>query len=99
MWWDNVAQLRFPALRGGSNRPSLFEAQVNFRTFGASDLPLRFYVREPRPQDRRDPQWRPLDPNTDNLQPLVEPVGNDISSPCDPMALYYWQKSVGNKQT
>jgi hypothetical protein len=98
MWWDDVQQLRFPMLRNGANRPSLIEAQCNFRTFGASDLRLRFYIREPRPHDRRDPQWRPFDPAIDIVPPAVEPAGKDHAFPADPITLYYWQKSVEEKQ-
>jgi hypothetical protein len=98
MWWDDLQQLRFPMMSNGANRASLVEAQCNFRTFGASDLRLRFYVREPRPHDQRDSRWRPLDSKTDTLPPVVEPVGNHCASPADPMALYYWQRSVEDKQ-
>jgi len=96
MWLDNVAQLRSPTLRNGTNRSSLLEAQSNFRTFGASDLTMRSYSRAPRPQDRCDPQWRPLDPVTDELEPPAQDVRNDAPDG-DPTALYYWRKSVGKR--
>ena len=97
LWWDDLEQLRFPTQRDGANPTSLLEAQANFRAFGAADLTLRTYARPPRPEDRRDPEWRPLDP----LYPIEREAGDlarpSGANPENPAALYYWRGRAGKQ--
>lgn len=90
MWWDDLEQLRRPTMRGGANGPSLVDAQVNFRTFGAAELTLRTYARSPRPEDRRDPDWRAFDLASDDLEP-------SSAGSSEPTRLYYWRERIGRQ--
>ena len=91
-WEDDISQLRFPAMGGGANRPSLAEAQAEFTRRGVIEERLRSYVRPAGPGDQRDPEWRPLGPTDDPESP--EP-GRDYgdSYPADPTHLYYWRRT------
>src|SRR5438093_13495505 len=68
VWEDDIAQLRFVHLRGGANKVSLAQAQQNYRTFGASEMPLGHLVRPPHTDEKRDSGWRPVDPTLDNIE-------------------------------
>lgn len=75
-WEDDNVQLRFPRMRGGANRDSLFEYQSQV----LRDVPLAVtsvngYT--------RDPGWRPL---RDDDAPLG---GDAAASSSDD---YYWKK-------
>jgi hypothetical protein len=65
-WEDDVSQRRFPE-RGGANIP-LIEAQQNYRMFGAIEPRFKRHVRQPRPDDKRDPEWRTIDMALDNFE-------------------------------
>jgi len=88
-WEDDGVQLRFPDLAGGANGPSLIEAQRNFAAFGASD-PRCPPARAPAPEDRRDPDWRPVDLWCDVLA-HAEAGDRPAPWPDDPAHLYYWR--------
>ena len=66
-WEDDLSQLRFPTTIG-ANRVSLIDAQKNYTALGASEERLTQHVRRPTTADQRDPLWRPLDPNKDNIE-------------------------------
>src|SRR5438876_11806083 len=70
-WEDDISQLRFPESGGGANQVPLIEAQANFDKFGASDDGARARVRSPRPDERRDPVWRTIDPAIDDFERAV----------------------------
>src|SRR5260370_4890469 len=67
-WQDDISQLRFQSLGGGANRVSLIEGQRNFDKLGASEPRLILHVRRPRPVDKHDPEWRPINEQTDNIE-------------------------------
>lgn len=71
--------LRFPLWNGLPNGTSLRDAQMNFRLIGFPDS-----------QYPRDPDWRPFDADTDDIQNI--PVDFDgLAEPEDPTTLYYWR--------
>jgi hypothetical protein len=87
-WEDDEVQLRFPAMRGGANKASLFECQQLF----LQQIPLELlsyggYI--------RCPDWRPL---------TEEEYGETSGTPTDGLAyfpavgtvepVYYWRKSA-----
>ncbi len=92
-WEDNLAQLRFPLMPGGANRESLQVAQRNFREFGAADRYSLDRVRAPDESDRRERDWRPLDPRTDNIEEPRAGIKYADSYPEDTTVLYYWRGS------
>src|SRR5690242_4910152 len=57
-WEDDDVQLEDPDYEGGANKPSLRQAQRNFVAFGAVESRLMEFVRPPRPDDARDPDWK-----------------------------------------
>ena len=69
----------------------MIEAQANFARFGASDDGARATVRSPRPDDRRDPVWRPIDPAIDDFERAVPGLNYGSSYPADVTKLYYWR--------
>lgn len=91
-WEDNLAQLRFPLMVGGANRLSLFEAQQNYAAYGYSSQSRKAEVSEPLSGDRRDPQWRPLDPKWDNPERPQRGIKYADTYPeQDPTVMYYWR--------
>ncbi|WP_435019360.1 CPCC family cysteine-rich protein [Tundrisphaera sp. TA3] len=60
---------------GGANRVSLREAQQNFLRFGAIAELYQDMSEPPSPQERRDPDWRPIDPSP---QPSPETRDQDV---------------------
>lgn len=94
-WEDDISQLRFPTRGGGANRPSLQEAQMSFQKCGACEERLVEHVRPVRPNDARDPLWRPLDAGRDASEIPQPGVDYGNTYPPDSAALYYWRRSAG----
>jgi hypothetical protein len=86
-WEDDDVQLRHPAMSGGANKPSLINAQANFRAIGAVEPRLVQHVRGPQPDEPRDPKWRPLDAETGRL--LRPADGGNCSESTE---AYYWRR-------
>ena len=76
---------------GGANKPSLIEAQECFGETGVSEVRFAKHVRQPLPTDVRDPQWRPIDVDRDNLEVPRHGVDYGRTYPKDSTALYYWK--------
>lgn len=96
-WRDDVIHLRFPLFNGMPNGISLVDAQMNYSLIGAKDAEAVKYVRFPGPDDRRDPEWRPIDLDVDRPQTI--PVDFDgLAEPEDPTTLYYWLPSYWQNQ-
>jgi hypothetical protein len=99
-WEDDMAQLRFAQMPGGANTESLERAQRNFAEFGASSRRARVVARSPLAEEPRDPQWRPLDPRTDNVEEPRRGTPYGDSYPVkDPTVLYYWRSSYWRRYT
>jgi Cysteine-rich CPCC len=81
-WEDDLSQLRFATTRGGANTLSLVAAQS---AFTAVPLPAA------AEGYRRDPNWRPLDITSDEVEVPLE--GKDYGSTYDGDATkyYYWR--------
>jgi len=90
-WEDDVSQLRFPMMAGGANKPCLYEAQRNFLAFGAAEQRFAQNVRAPSSNDRREQDWRPLDPKADNPEAPISGVDYGGTYPRDLSSLYYWR--------
>jgi cysteine-rich CPCC protein len=88
-WEDDALQLEFATtLDGGANTTTLAEAQQAFADIGASAARLAAHVRKPNANDRRDPQWRPIDP-TDRFPDWNDPHAKRARAADE--ALYYWR--------
>ena len=57
-WEDDAVQAADPWFEGGANTPSLFEAQKNFRKYGAMEKRFQSNVRKPIENDEKDQEWR-----------------------------------------
>lgn len=90
-WEDDISQLRFPMLTG-ANHVSLIEAQRNYARDGVCELRLRSHARLPKESDVRDPDWRPIDENIDNLENHVSGIDYGETYPKDYTCLYYWRQ-------
>jgi Cysteine-rich CPCC len=93
-WEDDQVQLRWPALAGGANKPSLADAQKTFATIGACEERLLGHVRRPGPADAREPGWRPVT-NVDSFEPVDVP---EADWPPDLTVLYWWRSSFWRAQ-
>ncbi|MEU6246632.1 CPCC family cysteine-rich protein [Glycomyces sp. NPDC047010] len=93
-WQDDPVQLRWPEYRGGANKPSLIEAQRNFREIGASTERRRGRVRPPRPDEAKDPGFRPVDPAIDRFPSQDEEI---TEWPKDLTSLYWWRPGFGGR--
>ena len=88
-WRDDLMHLRFPKFNGMPNGISLLDAQLNFELLGAKDADAVKSVRRPGPGDDRDPDWRAIDTDIDDIADL--PLDFDgLAEPDDPTTLYYW---------
>jgi len=60
-WEDDGIQLSYTDYNGGANKVSLYEAQKNYRLFGACEKEMIQYVRPPQENEEREPDWKFLD--------------------------------------
>jgi hypothetical protein len=91
LWEDDLSQLRFPLMPGSANHVSLVAAQKNFATVGAAERRNASLARAPDSDDRREAEWRPLDPERDNIEEPRSGVDYATSYPRDTTVLYYWR--------
>ena len=89
-WEDDSSQLRFMRTRG-ANHVSLIEAQQNYASLGACEERVKPFVRLPQPEERRDPEWRPVDVEADNIEDPVPGFDYGRSYPKDESVFYYWR--------
>lgn len=82
-WEDDLSQLRFASAGGGANELSLIEAQA--------ELARRDPPPAPPPGVRRDPDWRPIDPDRDAIEVSQPGVDYGFSYSNDDTAYYYWR--------
>ena len=94
-WEDDVVQLEFALNGGGANKVSLVEGQRNFASFGACEREMVTNVRSPSARDRRDPDWRPIDPDRDYFDDWRDP--NRRRAPRQNETLYYWRSTFWRK--
>jgi len=87
-WEDDLVQLRWPDWAGGANRPSLIEAQANFKKVGACEERSVAHARPPRDDEPLDSDWRPVDPGRDQFEPRGE---QEAPRPDDRTVLYWWR--------
>jgi len=92
-WEDDLSQLRFPRMPGSANHVSLLRAQHNFAECGAAERRNAPYARAPLEDERRDGQWRPIDPDQDNLEEPCRTADYARDYPQDTTVLYYWRAS------
>jgi len=89
-WEDDELQLEYgTTLAGGANKPTLQDAQRTFVSCGACEPEMVAHVRKPGPSDRRDPTWRPIDPQRDRFETWGAP--DRRRPPERGEALYYWR--------
>ena len=56
-WEDDSVQEADPWVKGGENSPTLFQAQINFKKYGAMEERFVSNVRLPNSGDKKDPKW------------------------------------------
>jgi len=94
LWEDDLAQLRFPRMPGSSNHVSLEQAQHNFADCGAAEKRNASMSREPLDSEKREPAWRPLDAERDNVEEPQRGVDYGDTYPLnDTTVLYYWRET------
>ena len=91
-WEDDVSQLRFMRMRG-ANHVSLIEGQKNYADFGACEQRIKPYVRSPHSDEAKESDWRPIDPDKDNIEDNISGVDYGTSYPKDACRLYYWRST------
>jgi len=91
-WEDDLSQLRFPLMPGGSNTVSLEDAQRNFRAYGASERRNIGRTRAPLDCEEVEEDWRLLDTAVDNVEEPSRGIRYGDSYPWpDTTVLYYWR--------
>jgi hypothetical protein len=91
-WEDDLSQLRFPLMPGSSNWVSLHVAQKNYMDCGAAERRNEGQMREPLEGEVRDPGWRPIDLEQDNIEHPTRGIRYGDSYPWpDTTVLYYWR--------
>lgn len=89
-WEDDLSQLRF-LTRGGANRP-LVECQHTYAN------PREWERSTITPEELgyvRDREWRPLDPERDQMEEPVRGRDYGMTYADDPTAYYYWRSDGG----
>jgi Cysteine-rich CPCC len=66
-WEDDPDQRQRPWSRDGANGVSLLEAQQTYIASGAMGPEFLAKVRSPRPDEPRDPDWRPYEPTDQDM--------------------------------
>jgi uncharacterized Zn finger protein (UPF0148 family) len=85
-WEDDYVQLSNPRLRGGANRESLVEAQIEV---------LKTYPTEIKDAGKymRDPKWRPITPEEAEIKRGAPETGMDyFKEAVETEPGYYWLK-------
>jgi hypothetical protein len=95
-WEDDLSQLRFP-MTGGANHVSLIEGQHNFARYGVCEKRFQSKVRVATASDIRDPEWRPVDEQLDNIETPIAGVEYGLTYPGDNTRLYYWREVFWRK--
>jgi hypothetical protein len=91
-WEDDLSQLRFADMVGGVNDVSLRQAQKNYIEFGGCSRRKALHAQEPIPGRRRDKNWRPLNPEKDNIETPKRGEDYSVTYPFrDTTVLYYWR--------
>lgn len=91
-WEDDLSQLRFADMVGGVNDVSLRQAQKNYIEFGGCSRRKALQAQEPIPGRRRDKNWRPLNPERDNIETPKRGEDYSVTYPFqDTTVLYYWR--------
>ena len=98
-WEDDLSQLRFPNTPGESNHVSLITAQKNFQKTGSSDPGRPPLGRAPSATDVRDPDSRPIDEVTDDIEHSRPGIEYGATYPKDSAKLYYWRRSFWRSKT
>lgn len=90
-WEDDWFQILVPAMHAGANGITLIEAQHNYASCGACEPTSLDSVRQPNPDEQRDPTWRPFDPMRDFYDDASPPPGRDER-------VYYWRPEYWRRQ-
>ena len=94
LWEDDLAQLRFPLMPGSSNKVSLETAQLNFVECGTAERRNATNAHESTDGEQREEDWRPLDPQRDNIEEPQRGINYGNSYPLrDTAVLYYWRST------
>ncbi|PJZ57226.1 CPCC family cysteine-rich protein [Leptospira barantonii] len=95
-WEDDALQLEFATtLSGGANHLTLFQAQLNFLEFYASEKSLLIHVRKPAPTDFLDSDWRPIDTIRDKFESFTN---KQCQRAILDESLYYWRPTFWRNQ-
>lgn len=89
-----MSQLRFAQMPGGANSESLLVAQQNYVSFGAATKRQRAEALKADASYPRDPDWRLVNPERDNIEFPQRGTAYANSYPeADTTVLYYWRPS------
>jgi hypothetical protein len=75
----------------------LLHAQENYSECGAAEKRKVTEAREPLSEERRDDEWRPIDPQKDNIEIPARGLDYKNSYPEDTTVLYYWRQNYWRK--
>ena len=57
-WEDDPIQYKDPVFKGGANRVSLIQGQMNFEKFDACEKDMTKNVVKPTKNNKRNPTWK-----------------------------------------
>jgi cysteine-rich CPCC protein len=91
-WEDDPSALRWPLTAGGPNGVPLIDAQRTYEDVGACVGEYRDRARRASADEPRDPGWRTLDLDVDDVERSPDDPGG-VPWPADAEALYWWRPS------
>lgn len=89
-WEDDPVQLLDPGYAGGANALSLIDSQRSYAERGACLPASGGSVRPPRPDETRDPEWRPAVPDDLKSSRSPKDLSDEEYRRLD--AWYYWKR-------
>lgn len=92
-WEDDSVQEADPWLKGGANKPSLYEAQENYRKYGAMEERFISNVRVPSKLDEKDEFWRPLNETDKEYCTTPESI-EKVWGSAAAISYNYWERNV-----
>jgi len=92
-WEDDPVQVADPWFEGGANKPSLIQAQQNYKSFGAMERRFTSNVRKPTKSDRKDPAWRLVLKSDKVSVTTPKSIEENAEKTGISESYYYWERS------
>ena len=92
-WEDDSVQEADPWFEGGANVPSLFQAQINLKKYGATEDKFKSNIRAIKPKDVKDPIWRELVKSDSNFCTSPKEI-EELWGTSNQISYNYWERNA-----